>query len=336
MRGRTGWSASSIVTALLVTALLNTACGGDSSPASPNAPTAPAARTISSLTIAALPFEAPVLPDQTRQFTATAQYSDGTSQDVTASANWISSNESVAIVTAGRVKAVGGGEATITARMTTVTPAVEGTFKVSLAMPPAIAVTGLVREAPPNSARPVAGARVEVTGVDTVTRAATTDAAGAYSVSGVRAPFSVRVTKDGYDPLEQRVDAASADTRLELWLAECCGRGGARIAEYTFDHNFDQNERALDPQTKRYTFEVGRRGRFEAALVRTGCSYNAYYGVTLELWRDGVMVSKSVVSYSDCAPTINTEIEGGRYELRAIGAWVWGCCPYHLTVRHPE
>jgi hypothetical protein len=69
---------------------------------------------------------------------------------------------------------------------------------------------------------------------------------------------------------------------------------------------------------------------------RTGCSYNAYYGVALELWRDGVRVAKSVASYSDCAPKINTEVEAGRYELRAIGAWVWGCCPYHLTVRHPE
>jgi hypothetical protein len=334
--GRTGWLSSSIATALFGAALWNAACGGDSTPTSPNAPTAPAARTISSLTIAGPAFDVPVLPEQTRQFTATAQYSDGTSQDLTASVTWISSNESVATVTAGRVKAVGGGEAMLTARVTTVTPAVEATVKVSLAMPPAIAVTGLVREAPPNSGRPVAGARIEVTGIDAVTRAAITDAAGTYIIAGVRAPFSVRVTKDGFDPLDQRVEATSADTRLESWLVECCGRGGARIAEFTFDHNFDQNDRALDLQTKQYTFEVGRRGTFDAALVRTGCSYNAYYGVTLELWRDGVRVAKSVVSYSDCSPTIRTEVEPGRYELRAIGAWVWGCCPYHLTVRHPE
>jgi Carboxypeptidase regulatory-like domain/Bacterial Ig-like domain (group 2) len=335
--GRTGWSVSSLVTALLAAALWNTACGSDSPPSSPNAPTTPAARSISSLTIAGPAFDAPVLPDQTRQYTATAQYSDGTSQDLTASATWASSNESIATVASGAVKAVGSGDVTITARITTVTPAAEGTLKLSFAMAPAIVVTGIVREAPPNSGRPVADARVEVIGAGNVTRTATTDAAGGYTVSGVRAPFSIRVTKDGYDPLEQRVDAAAADVRLELGLVECCGRGGGRTAEHNFDHNFDQSDRALDPQTKSYTFEVGRRGTFEAALNRTGCSYNAYYGVGLELWRDGVKVARSAGSSpSDCSPRINTQVEAGRYELRAIGAWAWGCCPYHLTVRHPE
>jgi hypothetical protein len=325
------------MTALIVAAFCSAACGSDSNtPASPNAPTAPAARTISSLTLAGPAFEAPVLPEQTRQFTATAQYSDGTSQDLTASATWSSSNESVATVTAGRVKAVGNGEATITARVTTVTPAAEGTLKVSLNVPPAIAVTGLVREAPPNSGRPVAGARVEVTGVDAVSRTAITDAAGAYSVPGVRAPFSVRVTKDGYDPLDQRVDAASADVRLESWLVECCGRGGARTAEYIYNDNFDRSDRNLDDQAKLYKFDVGRRGTFEASLSRTGCGYNAYYDTTLELWRDGVMVAKAPLVYRDCGPRLSAEVAPGRYELRAIGAYIGGCCPYRLIVRHPE
>lgn len=205
--------------------------------------------------------------------------------------------------------------------------------------PAAIAVSGLVREAPPNSGRPVAGALVEVTGADAATRSATTDASGAYSVAGVRAPFSVRVTKDGYDPLEQRVEAATADTRLELLLVECCGRGGStRTAEHNFDDSFAQTERPLDDQTKRYTFEVGRRGRFEASLVRTGCSYNAYYSVGLQLYRDGVRVAGSTASsaYGTCSPSLSAEVEAGRYELRATGAWAWGCCPYRLTVRHPE
>jgi hypothetical protein len=122
-------------------------------------------------------------------------------------------------------------------------------------------------------------------------------------------------------------------------LVECCGRGGRTgVAEHNFDDNFAQNDRPLDTQTKRYTFEVGRRGRFEASLNRTGCSYNAYYSVGLELYRDGVRVAASTSPsiYGSCQPSLSTEVEAGRYEVRVNGAWAHGCCPYHLTVRHPE
>ena len=105
-----------------------------------------------------------------------------------------------------------------------------------------------------------------------------------------------------------------AEIRLELWIVECCGRGGARTAEETFEDNFAQNDRALDNQTKRYTFEVGRRGRFEATLLRSGCSYNAYYGVGLELWRDGVKVANRPGTTAIAIPGFNTEVEPGRYE----------------------
>jgi 6-phosphogluconolactonase (cycloisomerase 2 family) len=51
----------------------------------------------------------------TQQFTATAFYSDGSQKDVTATANWASSNSSVATVAAGVATGVGAGTATISA-----------------------------------------------------------------------------------------------------------------------------------------------------------------------------------------------------------------------------
>ena len=62
---------------------------------------------------------------QTRQFTATATYSDGTSQDVTANATWTSSNNSVATVNnTGLATGCAFGTANITATYTTA----NGTF----------------------------------------------------------------------------------------------------------------------------------------------------------------------------------------------------------------
>lgn len=51
----------------------------------------------------------------TTQLTATLSFADGSTQDVTSSADWVSSDEAVATVSAGLVTAVAEGTCTVTA-----------------------------------------------------------------------------------------------------------------------------------------------------------------------------------------------------------------------------
>jgi RHS repeat-associated protein len=66
-------------------------------------------------TVAVTPSSSSLAIGSTATLTARATYSDGTNQDVTASAAWISSAANVASVNAGTVTAVASGSATITA-----------------------------------------------------------------------------------------------------------------------------------------------------------------------------------------------------------------------------
>jgi uncharacterized protein YjdB len=90
----------------------------------------PPAKTLSSITV--LPATASSVAGATRQFSATANYSDGSNSDVTGTVTWISSNPAAATVSStGLATAVAAGSATITASLNgiqgtavlTVTPA---------------------------------------------------------------------------------------------------------------------------------------------------------------------------------------------------------------------
>jgi len=98
-----------LVSGLLVMVIL-TACGGGGGGAGTNA--AGAALT----TIAVTPANPSIAKNTTRQCTATGTYSDGTSQDITASATWSSDSTAVATVNAaGLASGVAAGTAKITA-----------------------------------------------------------------------------------------------------------------------------------------------------------------------------------------------------------------------------
>jgi hypothetical protein len=66
-----------------------------------------------SITISGTPTS--IRPNATTQFTATGNYSDGTTQDLTATANWVSSNTAVATITGGLATGVAIGTTTIRA-----------------------------------------------------------------------------------------------------------------------------------------------------------------------------------------------------------------------------
>jgi hypothetical protein len=100
--------------ALIVIALgVSCSCGSSSSPSSPTAPSSSSA-TVSSVLVSGGTSLSKA--GQTVQLTATATFSDGTTQNVTASATWQSSNTGVATVTpGGLVTAVTSGTVTLTA-----------------------------------------------------------------------------------------------------------------------------------------------------------------------------------------------------------------------------
>ncbi len=87
---------------------------------------------------------------QTQQFTATGTYSDGSTKSLTSSANWLSSNTSVATIsTSGLATAVAAGTSTITATFGTVSGTT--TLTVPTATLVSIAVTPPTASvAPPN------------------------------------------------------------------------------------------------------------------------------------------------------------------------------------------
>jgi len=98
---------------ILVLTLALTNCGSGGAQSNNNPPP-PVSLSLSSLQMT--PGNASVAPGATLQFTATGKYSDGSSKDLTASAQWKSSDSSVAsIAAAGKVTAVGAGTVTVTA-----------------------------------------------------------------------------------------------------------------------------------------------------------------------------------------------------------------------------
>ena len=88
------------------------ACGSGGSSSNTNPPP-PVTPSLSSLQVS--PAVASVAPGASQQFSVMGKYSDGSSKDLTASAQWKTSDSTIASVAAGRVTAVGAGTVTVTA-----------------------------------------------------------------------------------------------------------------------------------------------------------------------------------------------------------------------------
>lgn len=104
--------------ALACSVLLAQGCGRSKSPTAP-APigTGKTVASINAIQIGGAPDSAPLTVGDTRQLSANAQMSDGTSQDLTSLVEWASLNPDVASVTSsGLVTALGPGDARVRAR----------------------------------------------------------------------------------------------------------------------------------------------------------------------------------------------------------------------------
>jgi uncharacterized protein YjdB len=135
------------ILALISLSLALAACGSGGSSSSNNNPPPPVTASLTSLQVA--PGNASVAPGAVRQFTATGKYSDGSSKDLTASAQWSTSDSNVASVAAGKVTAVGAG--------TVMVSATSGKFSASATVQVTSAATNLasIAVAPTASSLPV-------------------------------------------------------------------------------------------------------------------------------------------------------------------------------------
>jgi hypothetical protein len=141
--------------------------------------------------------------------------SDGTTQPVTNTARWSSSNSTVATVSAsGAVTGVAAGDADITAAYQTTSGKVHVT--VVRPAPGAFTISGTLRDGSSGGILP----RVLVQAADSTAtmRSATTDASGAYEIAGVPpGPVTLTVDITSYERLTQTT-TVSGDTRIDLVL----------------------------------------------------------------------------------------------------------------------
>lgn len=239
-----------------------------------------------------------VAPGGTAQFQAISHRSDNTTQDVTNTAIWRSSQTSVLTLDKGVATGLTVGESNIDAvsvtrssrREVIVTP--DGTFR----------VIGRVVESD-NTATPIVGAQVEMVGVPQVS--ATTDFEGRYRLYGVPANPQIRISKNGYvarvenltviDHQTQNFTLSWAGPRpdvsgtymLTITLADRCR---SNYPEETFSRSYTavvvQNGPALTVTLAGATFAVDRNnkgnrfgGRVEPGQVVFILSfYDSYYG----------------------------------------------------------
>jgi len=162
------------------------------------------------------------------QLSAVAGFSDGSTQDVTSQAGWRSSDSTVASVSAaGLVTPLANGSALITATFQGVTgslaltivappipsppPSPPGPAPPGPA-PPSYTLSGIVRATPLNEA--VAGASIEAMHGGRVVASATTDAGGAYTLTGLIAQeYVLSLGKVGYNARASDVIIAADTTR---------------------------------------------------------------------------------------------------------------------------
>jgi hypothetical protein len=185
----------------VIVSLASVGCGDSPPPAAPSPPSVAAPPTVTGFAITGnVPLTA---VGESRQLTATATFSDGTTKDVTTEAQWGSNTPSViAMTSSGVVTVVTFGVGGIIARYGTQTDAVE----VRATPPGTFIVFGRVRE-------PGAGG---IPGVRVIERSSgkstLTDAVGLFALADLRST-GVTFEKDGFEPPEVDVQP---DTRLDV------------------------------------------------------------------------------------------------------------------------
>lgn len=190
------------------------ACTGSNQSATSTAPTAPTP-TVAAVSIAG----APAAAAAAFQLSANARLSDGSTQDVTRSATWASSNAGIATVTAsGLVTPVSTGDVNISATY----QGMSGMAHVTITSK-VYTISGVVTDSTPTGT-PIADARVQDIGATY----ALSNAQGAFTLSGISAGLTlIEVTKQGYRTAEYEIQV-SGDTQLMVTLSPAATTSGRR------------------------------------------------------------------------------------------------------------
>jgi hypothetical protein len=238
-----------------------------------------------------------VAPGQSAQLTATAHRSDGTTADVTTTANWRTSKTAVlSISPTGLATGQTTGDAVVT-----VTSGTSASREILVLPPGTYRLVGLVAEADSPTA-PIVGAQVEVVGglpgLSTMT-----GLDGRYRLYGVPAVAEMRVTKAGYEPVVQRLSLSDHQTQnfplapttarpnlagtYTLTLsapAECFDRLPQEVRTRRYTATITQHGPLLDVSLAGATFVVdssgkgdGFRGRIEPGRVVFTIDYGDFY-----------------------------------------------------------
>jgi hypothetical protein len=181
--------------ALVAIAAAAAACSSNEhNPGSPTSPTPPGV-TVKAVTVTAAP-----RTSSSFQMTARADMSDGTSRDVTAEAQWATSNNDVATIAAGGVLTiVKSGQVDVRATYQSAT----GSTSMNVTAPdgppgPLIILSGTVSETPPG-AKPLDGVTVRITEGPGAGRSTVTEGGGRFGFpefpSGL---VGIEASKSGY------------------------------------------------------------------------------------------------------------------------------------------
>jgi len=256
---------SRIVLSLCV--ILASGCGssGGSNP-SPG-PTPPPAVTVTSVSVSGA--ASPVVGD-TVQFTATATFSDGSTQTVTGQATWESSNQAVVTITSGGLATfVAQGDADIKATYRSATgSSASGTSHVTCApkAPSRYTLTGTVSDASNGSM--VSGVNARITDGPDANRSAVTDAGGRFSMTNVTAgAFQVEFTRANYVTRSIPV-SLTADMSVTVQLSAQPPAPDVTHFYGTYNVAITQSEQTC-PQGP---FEVGKTGTFKIEGNTSGSS----------------------------------------------------------------
>jgi len=191
---------------VLIAMSLTVACSGNS----PASVSAPSSSGVSSVTVSQVS-----ATSRSLQLSAMARFTDGTTRDVTTTAQWDTSNPSLATVTnAGVVTLVGAGDVEVRATY----QSVSGTLRLMTRPEVVLTLWGVVREVQPNQ-HPLAGARVEIVDGENAGRVAVSDQSGGYVFTGLSlGRASLVVTLDGYQTWRLNNLPLPGNTLQDPWL----------------------------------------------------------------------------------------------------------------------
>jgi len=241
------------------------ACSRNVTPTPPS-PTPPAPVPTPSVSSVIVNGAAPTV-GATALFSATANLSNGTAQNVTSQATWSSSNITVATVNGtGLVTGIGVGIADITATYQGAT----GTAHASV-IRATYAVSGLVTDGTSGGVLP--NINVQIVDSTGAAKSTLTDAAGNYSMSGIPAgPATLTASAVSYQTMTKAIEV-SPDTRVDIVLARTppppsVGYAGIWTGQYLITDCQDIDGPGLTPlnlcrqliSTKGYRFTLSQSG----------------------------------------------------------------------------